>query len=303
MNDIKIKSAFKSYGAIIESQEGVTDLLDFSTPWINQNLSEYGALIFRNFSVSLDKFTKFIASHSSRVTNDPARKASSSNAQLIQAGDVEMGLHIENGNLPFLPEAQWFYCEKAAREGSQTTLCDGFFVWNQLSDKAKRLFSRKRLQFSRNIPEHLWKKYLSTELEISLEEVGDSTLESVNKTVEGQQYQIKPDGSVYSRYKVWAVRPTQFSKRLAFANSMLGPSVNYEPPRITWEDGSMIAPSLWDEVMEVTESCTDDIQWADGDVVLVDNTRLMHGRRKVLDQQRRMFGGQSYLRKITRSAV
>ena len=99
MTSFKIKPFFKSYGAQVVAQDESACLMSFSSEWVNKELAKSGVIIFKNFTVDLDLFTRFIAKHSRRVTNDPARKASSSNAQLIEAGDVEMGLHIENGNL------------------------------------------------------------------------------------------------------------------------------------------------------------------------------------------------------------
>ena len=297
MNEIMVKPAFDGYGVSVTARCNNMRLDSFSTDWMLEHLKDYGAIVFKDFAVDLRIFTNFINKHSSRVTSDPARKAATQNAQLISAGDVEMGLHVENGNLPFMPDAQWFYCEKAASKGSQTTLCDGIKTWNELSGKTKKQFLTKRVQFSRKIPEFLWKKYLATELDLPIDSVSSEQLIEVNQMVDGQHYQLMEDGSVYSRYKTWAVHPTQFANEMAFANSMLGPSVNYEPPRITWEDGSVIAPSIWDEIIEVTKENTDNIEWDHGDVVVLDNTRVMHGRRKILDQRRRMYGGQSYLRK------
>ena len=75
---------------------------------------------------------------------------------------------------------------------------------------------------------------------------------------------------------------------------MLGPSVNYEPPRITWENGDDISLDIWDELKDVTERNTYSHFWKKGDIVVIDNTRVMHGRRRLDDQSRRIFGAQSY---------
>lgn len=299
MNTIKISTAFESYGVIAEPVQKPFAIEAISTEQLIQTLQEFGAVIFRGFEVDLQQFSNFIAEHSTRITCDPARRASAENAQLIQAGDVAMNLHIENGSLPFIPDAQWFFCEIAPSNSSQTTLCDGRTIYTKLSEKTQERFTSKQIQFSRNIPAHLWRKYLATELNIALEDISENHLKHVNQTVLGQNFQLKPDGSVYSRYKTWAIHKSQFSDNLVFANSMLGPSVNYEPPCITWEDGSVIAPSLWEEIMTVTEKHTDEINWENNDVAVIDNSRIMHGRRKVTDMCRKIYGGQSYLKKIS----
>ncbi|CAM3660609.1 hypothetical protein GCM10009799_47040 [Nocardiopsis rhodophaea] len=38
------------------------------------------------------------------------------------------------------------------------------------------------------------------------------------------------------------------------------------------------------------------MQWEDGDIVLVDNSRVMHGRRAITDPDRTILNSQSYAR-------
>lgn len=47
----------------------------------------------------------------------------------------------------------------------------------------------------------------------------------------------------------------------------------------------------------LTDELTENIEWQDGDVVLVDNTRAMHGRRSITDTRRTIYNAQSYLRR------
>lgn len=270
-------------------------LVEFKHDFLNDLLKKYGAIIFRGFEINLENFSDFIKKNSSRVTCDPARKASVENAQLIDAGTDAMGLHIENGNLPFLPDVQWFYCAKSPEIGSQTTICDGYDVWQQLADDTKNIFKNKRVTFTRNIPEHLWKKYLSVEIGIPYEAVNETHLKSVNRMVKGQNYSLNEDGSVLSEYKVFAAHPTKFSDKIAFANSIMSPSYNYEKPKITMEDGQPIPDTVMEEIKEVTEKLIIEIDWQENDTVVIDNSSVMHGRRKVDDPSRKIYGGQSYL--------
>jgi len=48
-------------------------------------------------------------------------------------------------------------------------------------------------------------------------------------------------------------------------------------------------------VSSCTEICTDEISWQDGDVAVIDNSRFMHGRRKIEDSQRRLHAALSYI--------
>jgi hypothetical protein len=97
----------------------------FDTSQLYDDLARSGVVIYRGFADSLGDFSELVSDHSSRITFDPARKASTENTAEIDAGHLEMGLHRENGNLPFTPDLQWFYCLEPATIGSETTICDG----------------------------------------------------------------------------------------------------------------------------------------------------------------------------------
>ncbi|MCA8071066.1 TauD/TfdA family dioxygenase [Burkholderia vietnamiensis] len=232
--------------------------------------------------------------HSARVTFDPARKTSTENTAEIDAGELEMGLHRENGNLPFTPDLQWFYCLEPARVGSETTICDGQRVLQELTPAVRRLFEQRQIKYSRRIPWPNVQRFLSVELQLPAHEVNDSHLEVVNQRVRGQHYRRLDQFLVSSERVTDAITVSCFSGRRAFCNSLLGPSVNYEPPLITWADGTDIDFEVWDEIKDVTARYTYDLFWNKGDVVVIDNSRVMHGRRRLADTGRRIFGAQSY---------
>ena len=81
----------------------------------------------------------------------------------------------------------------------------------------------------------------------------------------------------------------------AFANAILGPSHNYEPPVYRLDDGSVVSADEIKELRDIAETCTVEINWQDGDVAVIDNTRVMHGRRAIKDQDRTLFIGMGRL--------
>jgi alpha-ketoglutarate-dependent taurine dioxygenase len=258
------------------------------------DLARSGVVIYRGFADDIQDFDRFIKSHSARVTFDPARTPYSDSTAEINAGNWEMGLHRENGNLPFTPDIQWFYCQKPAERGSQTTFCDGARVLFELSGATRRQFEKRKIRYSRRIPWPNVRRFLSLELDKPVEQIDDSHLSYINDLVEGQTYQRLDDHLILSELQTSAIIVSCFSGRKAFCNSMLGPSVNYDPPMITWADGEDIDIEIWDEIKDVSHRLTYDLFWKLGDMVVVDNTRVMHGRRRLLDPSRRIFGAQSY---------
>ncbi|MBU2711957.1 TauD/TfdA family dioxygenase [Zooshikella harenae] len=290
----KLSSLFDYFGTTIFSHNN-EDINQLPYQLLIKSLATSGIVLLRNFDVNVHTFSTFIENNSDYVTFDPARKPTTKSTAEIQAGDVEMGLHMENGNLPFSPELQWFYCGKAAKEGSETTFCDGLTVWQKLSPMTQKKFLNKKVKYSRDIPWDNVKRYLSLELQQPVDRITDEHLEYVNAIITGQTYTRINDESIHSEYVVSAVIDNVFNTGPCFCNSLMSPSVNYRPPKMTWEDDTEISEFVWTEIKDICEEYTRDHKWQDNDVIIVDNTRVMHGRRKVLDPLRKMFGAQSYL--------
>lgn len=217
--------------------------------------------------------------------------------QKVDIGTDAIGLHVEHGTNPLTPHLTWFYCERAATKGSQTTVCDGYRVWEALSPATRELFTTD-IAYSRNITEKTWRSLVSYVLNGSKpdDEIVVDDLVNLAKLF-GETFQVRPneDGSVHYDYRVPAAHPTLFGSRLAFANSILGPSFHYERPRITFADGTEFRADVIAEIESVTADLTDDIDWTDGDVAIIDNTRVMHGRRPVLDRDRNISVALGYV--------
>lgn len=283
-------------GATLVQREGEVALADFSVDEVMKLCESAGVVLFRGFDTCIDQFSSFVEKNSSRVTLDPARKFHADNAQKVDAGTDPVGLHCENGNAPKLPHFIWFYCKKAASSGSQTTYCDGKGVWGKLSADTKRIFSEQKIKYSRTVPEQLWKSYLAYEIPniSSPEEVEVSHLKMLSDQVSGQSFTLNDDMSVHYEFVVGAAHETVFSDQLVFANSILGPSFNYEKPKITLEDNTEIPADVLAEIEQVTSEETQEINWQDGDIVMIDNTRFMHGRRAIEDPIREIYAALSY---------
>ncbi len=100
--------------------------------------------------------------------------------------------------------------------------------------------------------------------------------------IPGQRIRPAHDEGVQYDLNMPMIRHDNLKAVPAFANTLLGPSYNYEKPRFYFADGSEIQAELLEELAERSERETSEIDWQDGDVVLIDNKRFMHGRREIL---------------------
>jgi len=247
-----------------------------------------GYCLLRGYPTDLHQFSALLHRICQRVTFDPARNRSENAVQKVDAGTGAIGLHIENGNTPRIPQVVAFYCAGAARTGSQTTLCDGVQLLSKL-DKPLQARLQQPIQVQRTLPEALWKAYLANEHPAlsSPCQVTQQHLAEMLRAIPGQLATLQADGSLGYCVTINPIMTSALGGKSAFANALLGPSFNYEPPRYTFADGSPVDEDLKSSVAALAEQYTAEIAWQHGDIVIIDNHRVMHGRRAITDAARR----------------
>lgn len=276
------------------------DLGALDPAWVVEQLADAGFLLLRGFDAGLEEFTAFVKAHSERITLDPARSFHGGNvAQKVDAGTAAMGLHLENGNSPFAPDLTWFLCGKAAGRGSQTTVCDGYRVWDRMGARAREAFAAQDIVYTRRIEEPKWKAFVFHRLDgrKALEEIVFGDILGLVEGQPGTVITLEDDGSIRYAFRTGAAHPTLFGDRPAWANSIFGPSYHYEAPLITFADGSPLPQWLREEALAVTGELTEDLDWRAGDIAMIDNTRVMHGRREIVDTDRVVYNALSYVRR------
>ena len=263
---------------------------------IRADLTRDGWTLLRGFAPDMQGFADLVGRLCRTVTFDPARVHSTDKTQMVDAGLGPIGLHVENGNTPRCPDIVAFFSQRAAFEGSQTTICDGARLFDSFDDALKARWSQP-MTVERRLPELLWKRYLANE-HPAISQPEEVTMEHVlqfQQAVPGQSFDLHDDGSLTYRLTVAPVRASSFSGTIGFANAVLGPSHNYEPPRYTLADGSDVTPDEIEALRDLAEAHTAEINWQDGDIAILDNTRVMHGRRAIADADRKLFIGMGSL--------
>lgn len=263
---------------------------------LRERLDADGWALLRGFELDMARFSALTARVCRKITFDPAREQSERNTQKVDAGLGAIGLHIENGNTPVCPDVVLFYSVRAAFEGSQTTICDGRAVAARFDEDQRARWSRP-LTVRRRLPEALWKRYLANEHPaISRpEEVREEHVLQFQAAIPNQTFRLNDDGSLDYGLTIAPIRPSALSGGAGFANAILGPSHNYEPPTYAFADGEVVGADEIEEIRAIAEDCTHEINWQDGDVAVIDNTRVMHGRRAIVDAERQLFIGMGAL--------
>lgn len=289
-NDLIQSNLIKSDVIELDTTEALTTQASTNislpkTADILTDLKTHGWTLLRGYHYDVETFSQLMSQLCQTLTYDPARQNITSEAQKVDAGTHAIGLHIENGNTPMPPDVIAFFSELSAKKGSQTTICDGHAVYQALSPELKATFSQP-MRISRYLPQAIWQNYVATATgradadQISLDDLDTFITATTSRTL---THHVEPqtDGGVQYVLQIPAIREDNLSGQLAFANTLLGPSFNYEKPEFTLANGQHIDDALIDELAQLCEKYTQDIAWQNGDVVILDNKRMMHGRRQI----------------------
>lgn len=179
----------------------------------------------------------------------------------------------------------WFYCMNPPVKDGETTLCDGAVVYRNLSKSARELFTAKRLKYIRSYDDGVWQGiYQANDL---------SRLQAVCKENDLRLVHNKADNSIVTEYVGSAVGRSLYRNEEVFVNNILTVIAQEEAGGVSslvrFEDDSKIPADVIKEIREVTDRCTIDVGWQESDVVMFDNTQLMHGRKAFNDQQREIY--------------
>jgi alpha-ketoglutarate-dependent taurine dioxygenase len=250
------------------------------------------ALLFRGFNVDTDTFKKFTELFS---TNFVSYVGGAYSREMIN-GDKTL-LSVTGGKLHFAvplhgemyyrkqkPDIIWFYCASPALKDGETTICDGVQVYNELSESTQELLHKKRLKYIRTYAADAWQTIYQTD-----------DLNLVEKVCHNNDMHLKlnPDHSITTEYISSAIQKSKCGSHNVFINNLL-PVVAQEiagsnSSIVRFEDDSKIPDAVIIEIKDVTEKLTHLVSWQKGDIVMIDNTRLLHGRRSFFDNQRDIY--------------
>jgi len=246
---------------------------------------EKGIILFKKFNFNKDEIVKFTDKFTQQYANDANRRESRfKNSKLhdVDPGKMEMPLHSEASYSPSWPEIIWFYCNKAPKKSGQTTVCDGRAIYKNLKAKTKNFFLSNQIIYNLKIPYEKKGEKNKNVKEVKLKPwyienpgITDCFIDFNNK-------------EIHLKQKRYAVTETRKSNELAFSNH-LQIILDRDPQVLGWnlEDGKKIPDEIMNEVKSVCDELTINIEWNDNELCMIDNKRMMHGRRKISSNEER----------------
>jgi alpha-ketoglutarate-dependent taurine dioxygenase len=296
-----------TFGALVEAHASA-DIPDAAAAMTL--FEEHGAVVLRGFGFTKESFTTFsdvccAGGFSAYVGGGFRfrgldRESKGANGTLLSTtGSTQsfgIPLHGEMYYQAERPDMLWFFCEHAPARKGQTTVADGHALFERLSSESQALLQSRQLLYVRELSAADWSTTFQTT------DVGE--LERICQR-NGMTLDVQPDGGIRTEYLSPPVqnvggRPVYINNaqmlwefeagfNLGLAKGLLGDDVKHLPLVVRLDDGSPLPEGVMKDVAEAGEACTVEITWQKGDVVMVDNRRILHGRRKTGGEQRQIL--------------
>ena len=283
--------------------EDATDLTQ-SLAWLRENAdalteqsARHGAILFRGFPLNTaEDFNKFVMAF--ELPNFPYEESLSNAVRINRTPrvftaneappDVNILLHHEMAQTPIFPSRLFFFCEQPANSGGETPLCRSDVLLEQL-EKVCPEFVRdcetKGLLYSNVMPGEsdpnsgMGRSWRSTFRAATCEQA-ESRMISL-----GYSWEWLTNGCLRATTPVLPAVKELSTGRRAFFNQLIAASRGWSDARndpskaITFGDGSPLNVETVHIAATLAEEISFDVPWQEGDVALVDNFAVMHGRR------------------------
>ena len=288
---------------MLYNASGTMDL-EASEAWVSAHaeavqstLAQCGALVFRGFGLASDAdFDRFIQAFSwpnftyaESLSNAVRRNRTPRVFTANEAPpDVQIYLHHEMAQTPVYPSRLFFFCEQPANGGGATPICRSDWLLERLQKVVPNFVddcANKGVRYSQTMPAEddlasgqgrSWRSTLSAD---------DKTAAETKLAQLGYTWRWQADDALSVTTPILpAVRELADGSR-SFFNQLIAAFFGWQDSRndgrraITLGDGSALDAVAMQSAVALAEELTVDLQWQLGDVALVDNLRVMHGRR------------------------
>lgn len=267
-------------------------------------LSDSGTVLFRGFPLkSPEDFDAFIGAFGE---SGFTYKESLSNAVRVNLTprvftaneappEVGIYLHHEMAQTPLYPSKLYFFCEIAADEGGETPVCRSDVLLDRMKEEMpefvescrEKLVKYSLIMPSVDDPESGQGRGWQSTLGVATKEEGEARLEKL-----GYSWRWLEDGSLLTTTPALPAIKKSANGREAFFNQLIAAFLGWADishtgvHKIAFGDGAPMPDDAMQKVCDMAEDLIVDLPWQPGDVAMVDNYQVMHGRRSFVGKRR-----------------
>ncbi len=292
------------FPAIITGGGDLSAFIGANKPAVDAALDRAGALLFRGFDVpdplafdaAIEAYGEAGFTYEDSLSNAVRTNVTPRVFTANEAPpETEIFLHHEMAQTPLFPAKLFFYCEIAAERGGATPLCRSDWVLDQLRAANPEFVARveaEGVRYTNVMPGRddagsgqgrSWRSTLS---------VADQAGAEARLSELGYSWEWLEDESLrVTTAALPAVRElagggTSFFNQLIAAFRGWADSRNDPNRAITFGGGEPITPQDMADAIRIADELTHDLTWEAGDVALLDNYQVMHGRRPFAGKRR-----------------
>ena len=290
----------ESFPIVVEPAVPGVDLIEWAAAnpsQVDSLLLAHKAILFRGFPVGdvaeFERFakacTRTLLSYTHRST--PRSQVSGDVYTSTEfPADQSIPMHNEMSYTRSWPMKLWFHCVVPAATGGETPFADSALVFQRLSESTQRAFAEKGVMYVRNFGGGVdlsWQDVFQTTDRAAVEKFCRES---------GIEYEWRSDDRLRTRQRCQGVARHPVTGEMIFMNqahlfnvhslipavrdAMLSSFGKADLPRNAYfGDGSDIPTAVLDEITRVYDETSIAFPWQAGDIMMLDNMRVAHGRR------------------------
>jgi hybrid polyketide synthase / nonribosomal peptide synthetase FtdB len=274
---------------------GLIEWIKTEPDFLESNLREYGAVLFRGFPVgSVAAFEQFALAVCPELFGDYGDLPRADLGDKVYTStpypaDQWILYHNESSHLDRWPLKQFFHCVQPAEHGGETPIADCRRVYQRLDPEIRCTFAERGVMYVRNFTPGIdvsWQEFFHTSDRVEVE----ATCRTAGLDIEW-----KEDGSLRTRRVCPAVARHPRTGEDVFFNQIqahhifcVSPEVREAllalfpeeslPRNVYFGDGSPIADSVMQQIIDVYHQVAVSFAWQKGDILVVDNMLVAHSR-------------------------
>jgi len=264
---------------------------------VSDLINAHGFVLFRGYDIKSDSdFHRFIESFrldnfkyadsfSNAVRHNRTERVFTANEA---PPNVEIFLHHEMAQTLTFPGALFFFCEQAAESGGATPVCRSDLTLKTLEAENPNFVAKLRrvgVKYRNSMPSEAnlesgqgrsWKDTLT----VGSEQEAEKKLSSL-----GYQFNWLDDGGLSVQTPALAAVDHFGRGKDVFFNQLVAAAAGWtvaaddKEPRLCFGDDSPMRQEDLADAINAAYRHTVDLNWQTGDVALLDNLKVMHGRR------------------------
>jgi alpha-ketoglutarate-dependent taurine dioxygenase len=289
--------SLSEFPGVIPGAGDLASFLSTNKAAVDAALADAGALLFRGFDVpdplafdaAIEGYGEagftYEDSLSNAVRTNVTPRAFTANEA---PPTTEIFLHHEMAQTPLYPAKLFFYCEIAPGSGGATPLCRSDWVLERLAEQSPAFVARleaEGVRYTNVMPGsddagsgqgRSWRSTLS----VADEAAAEARLKDL-----GYSWEWLEDGSLRVTTTALPAVRTLEDGRKTFFNQLIAAFRGWADSRndpnkaITFGGGEPINSEDMAPAIALADEFTHDLAWQAGDVALIDNSTVMHGRR------------------------